>query len=118
MADSSMTLSPGAVSLIDSIIGFFERLGVCVAIFAGAAAIIHFKDKVLPFWPPGAAIVGTILLFGSIFLSIFVAGNWFTERAADIKSRAILLLFAAVVVVTTVFFVIAGGYAAIASLKA
>ena len=117
MTDRKIRLTTGTISAIDSTIEFFERIGVCVAVFAGAAAIIHFQNKVLPFWPLGAAIVGTVLLFGSIFLSVFVAGAWFSDRTGGIKSRTLLLLIATIVVATTVFFVIAGGYAAIASLK-
>ena len=103
-------------SAVEAVVEFFEGLGGCVAIFAGAAAIIHYRNVVMPFWPSGAVIFGKVLLFSSLVLALLVAGNWFTKHTRHIKGRIAQFAIAALLVLTTAFFVIAGGFAAVKSL--
>ena len=118
MVRNEPPMTATGIAAVQAIVEFFEQLGVCIAVFAGAAAIVKFRVKVFPFCPTIASILGVILLFGSFVLAILVAGSWFTRHTSGIKSKWVLLVLVFVVTATTVFFVVAGGYAAIAALKA
>jgi hypothetical protein len=107
-----------AFAATDSVVALFEKLGVCIAIAGGAAAIVHFRAKVLPFCPAIAAIYGLILLFGALFLALLVGASWFAQQTAGRKNNLFVYLLAAVVTITTVMFFMAGVYAAIAALSA
>lgn len=100
---------------VESVVEFFEGLGGCVAILAGAAAIVHYRNVVMPFWPAGAEIFGRLLLASSLVLAILVACNWFVKHTRHINGRIAQLAVAVLLVLTTAFFVIAGGFAAFRS---
>ncbi|WP_159099050.1 hypothetical protein [Aquabacterium olei] len=102
---------------LETIISFFERLGVCVAVFAGSAAIIHFKDKVLPFFPTGAVIMASALLLFSFFLCVWVAADFYANISNITNKKYARFILAAFAVVTSLFFLVAGGYASISSLN-
>lgn len=105
------------MNLLEPIISFFERLGVCVGVFAASAAIIHFKAKVLPFFPTVAVFVGGALLLFSFFLCIWVAADFYLKISSSTTNKTVHLVLAAFAVITSLFFLVAGGYASISSLS-
>lgn len=113
-----MNISSQLESTVESFVELFERIGVCVAMFVGAAAIVHFRQQVVPFCPGAAVAVGFLLMVSSLLLSIFVAGIWFSKNTGGIQSKLALATISVLVVTTTIFFLIAGFYASVSSLKA
>lgn len=102
---------------VDSVVELFEKLGVCIAIAAGAVAIVHFREKLISFCPTVATVYGFILLFGALLLALFVGSSWFVEHTAGKKNNIVVYALAALVTVTTILFFIAGVFAAIATIN-
>ena len=97
---------------LEGLISYLERLGICVAALAGSAAIIHVREQIFAIAPWFPAILGAVALFGSFFLTVWVAADQYV-RVPTGKSRFWSILAAAAVLVPSLFFVLGGLYAAL-----
>ena len=121
MANGKISTDPGVRAadslakhrdLLNGVISYLERLGVCVATLAGSAAIIHFRVQLLEAFPVLPLLVGIVLLFASLYLTVWVAADQFV-RLPPIKSRVMSFAVSALILVPSIFLVIAALFVAI-----
>lgn len=102
--------------ILDTAIPFLERLGVCVAAFAGGGAIAKFAEQVFPLFPGIPIAIGFLLVVVSLALALLVVNETWQAIARSVKSRWLNLLILLTILVSSVFFVVAGGLAAVKAL--
>jgi hypothetical protein len=104
-------------------ISLLEKLGVCVAAFAGAGAIFKFAPQLFPFVPLLPRVIGLLLAVVSLLLAVLVVSvTWRTNfdylKTQESFKRRWLLHFPVflVIYISCFFFVLAGGMAALDAL--
>lgn len=91
----------------------YEYLGVCVAAFAGGAAIAKHAAVVFPYMPGAAIGVGFLTSLSGLLLAILVAfDSWMAIKVPG-KYAFWGKVAIAPVLVGSVFFVVAGSFVAI-----
>lgn len=99
--------------LLSEVLTFFNRLLTVVAVFAGIAAMIRFREKLLPSAPDLVALVGIILIIIAYGLLVWVSlSGWYklTEiRGYSWRNHIIGIL----IMIISIVFITAGTYAAI-----
>lgn len=103
-------------SRLDKIFEYFERLGVASAVGAGGLAVIHFRDKLVPFAAFIPAVIGGLLLLGAFFLLVFGTAASVRAIFGNVGKLA-LGLATALSLTVSLFFVRAGFYVAAAALN-
>jgi hypothetical protein len=102
--------------ILDTAIPFLEKLGVCVAAFAGGGAIAKYASEVFPPCPGVAVALGLLLIVASLVLALLVVYETWRVITTSVKNRWVNLSILFIVLVSSVFFVIAGGLAAFKAL--
>ena len=102
--------------ILNTAIPFLEKLGVCVAAFAGGGAVAKFSSQVFPLCPWIPVIVGFLLVFVSLVLALLVVYETWQAITRSVKSRWVNLAVLFTILLSSVFFVVAGGLAAVSAL--
>ena len=95
-------------SFLNPTIEYFERLGVCVAVFAGGAAMVKFAGKLSPYFPTGAVALGGFVIFMSMLLAVLTAGSFIADGMKGRKGTFVYLVGTILCTVVTMGFLGAG----------
>ncbi len=100
---------------LTEVVSYIERVGVCVAALLGGAAIMKFRELLLPgaAWLP--AVVGMLVVFGSLLLTVWIAIDGYV-RVYTGNSKIIGMAIYLFLIVPSIFFAIGGLYAGIKGL--
>lgn len=104
--------------ILKTAIPFLEKLGVCVAAFAGGGAIAKFSSQVFPLCPRIPVVIGFMLVIASLVLALLVVSETWQAITKSVKRRWVNLAVLFTILLSSVFFVVAGGLAAVSALPA
>lgn len=94
---------------LDFGVNYFERLGVCVAIFAGGGAMVKYAITLSPYFPYFAIVLGIFLMIVSIIIAVLTAIDFLLSALANVKGNSytaitIWVLMTFLVIIITMMF--------------